>query len=391
MEPGRDGVGDYTRDLAAACVQRGHACAIVAINDRFVDRSREERQGPKGADLEVLRLPPSDGWRERSQAVLEWLQRKPADCVSLQFVPYGYHPKGVVTTLGAHLAPLVAGRRVHFMLHELWLGVERAASIKHRLVGWAQRHALLKLAKALSPNVVHTSNAAYRAIAVAEGMPARLLPLCGNIPIAANVPARWLDVQAATLGARLVPREQSWWFGLFGTLHPVWSPEPVFGYIAEAAERAGRHVFIGAIGRLGHGETLWRELQAKYAQRFSFVEFGERGARDVSAFLQSVDFGIATTPWELIGKSGTAAAMLEHGLPTIVTRDDVRFRFFSESRFDRLLCKMDPNLPQWLIDGPRRQPARSRQPEMVDTFLADLEAADEPTARQSPRRAAAVS
>jgi hypothetical protein len=251
-------------------------------------------------------------------------------------------------------------------------------------VGWTQRQAILKLVRSLSPQVIHTSNNAYRSVAFEKGIAAELLPMCGNIPLAGDVDPRWLEAQAGTLGAPVPVRDQAWWFGLFGTLHPEWSPEPLFSYLAEAAERVGRHVVIGAIGRLGRGETTWRELQERYSPRFSFVTLGERGPRDVSAFLQGIDFGIATTPWEIIGKSGTAAAMLEHGLPVIVSRDDVHYGLAPDVAHDPLLRKMGPDLPRWLIEVPaRRAPARSRHAEMVETFLADLQAVEGLPARSA--------
>ena len=377
MEPGRDGVGDYVRDLAAACVQRGHACVVTAINDRYVDQPCPQKQTSGSLEIEVLRLPASSRWPDRSRAARAWLEQQPADWLSLQFVPYGFHPRGVVLGLGGHLAPLLAGQRIHLMLHELWIGMERGASVRHRLVGWAQRHAVLSLVRGLSPRVIHTSNPAYRALSFAAGVPTRLLPLFGNIPVAEPPGEQWLDVEAAKLGVRGPRHEQCWWFGMFGTLHSVWSPEPLFSYLDEAAKRSGRRVVIGSIGRLGHGEPLWRQLQARYASRFSFATFGERNTRDISAFLQSVDFGIATTPWEIIGKSGTVAAMLDHGLPVIVSRDDVHFGIAPDpkARPEPLLRKMDSQLPEWLIDGPGRRPARARLPEMTDIFLADLQAA----------------
>ena len=375
MEAGRDGVGDYVRVLAAACVQRGHSCRIVALNDHYVDRPVELKQTARNTDLEVLRLPGSSAWPARSVAARTWLDRQPADWVSVQFVPYGFHSKGVVASLGRHLLPLIAARRVHLMFHELWLGMERGASFRNRVMGWAQRRAVLTLVRRLSPHVIHTSNRAYQALSRAEGMPARLLPLCGSIAVAEN-PGQWLESEGAKLGVG-GPRDQSWWFGLFGTLHPVWSSEPLFRHIGEAAGSAGRRVVIASIGRQGQGESLWRDLNARYSPRFSFVNFGERSTTEVSAFLQSVDFGIATTPWEIIGKSGTAAAMLDHGLPTIVSRDDVRFKVALEPdpSPEPLLYKMDSQLPRWLIGKPARRPPRDGLPGMADTFLADLEAA----------------
>ena len=48
---------------------------------------------------------------------------------------------------------------------------------------------------------------------------------------------------------------------------------------------------------------------------------GELPASEVSHYLQIADLGISTTPFDCLGKSGTTAAMLEHGLH-IITYDD---------------------------------------------------------------------
>ena len=74
------------------------------------------------------------------------------------------------------------------------------------------------------------------------------------------------------------------------------------------------------------------------------------------------DLGIASHPWALIGKSGAAAAMLEHGLPVLVPRDDWRLRGASTSSAnatDVLLVRLaglDPShTDHWLAT--RRAPA----------------------------------
>ena len=87
-----------------------------------------------------------------------------------------------------------------------------------------------------------------------------------------------------------------------------------------------------------------------------------------------IDFGIATTPWELIGKSGATAAMLDHGLPVIVSRDDVHIPVDVEPEPQPLLCKMDAQLPSWLLNVAQRQPPREHVTEVAERFLADLAA-----------------
>jgi hypothetical protein len=86
-----------------------------------------------------------------------------------------------------------------------------------------------------------------------------------------------------------------------------------------------------------------------------------------------VDFGIAATPRALIGKSATAAAMLEHGLPVIVNRDDVQFDGApANGQEDSLLLFMDDTLPMRLAQIKRRPP-ESRLPAVTRQFLGTLE------------------
>ena len=45
-----------------------------------------------------------------------------------------------------------------------------------------------------------------------------------------------------------------------------------------------------------------------------------------AGLLAECDLGVATSPWALIGKSGSVAAFLEAGLPVVVTRGEWRRR-----------------------------------------------------------------
>ena len=126
LEPGRDGVGDYTRLLAEASAQRGHRAGLVALNDRYVSWQR----GPA-----TLRFGPGLSWEERIEQARQFLVEFETDWVSVQFVAYGFHPKGLAWGLGERLAGLARGRLVHLMLHELWIGAEKGARLKPRLIG----------------------------------------------------------------------------------------------------------------------------------------------------------------------------------------------------------------------------------------------------------------
>ena len=48
---------------------------------------------------------------------------------------------------------------------------------------------------------------------------------------------------------------------------------------------------------------------------------GELSTNLISEKLQECTLGVSTTPFDVIGKSGTTAAMLEHGLPVLAYDD----------------------------------------------------------------------
>jgi hypothetical protein len=274
------------------------------------------------------------------------------------------------------LEPLLGPAALEIMFHELWIGGERNACWKDRLIGLLQRLGVLKLMRRLTPRCVHTSNRAYIELLKRNGVHGRRLPIYSTIPVRPAADGSWVyqTLQAAGLGVHEANRAQFWLFGLFGTLHPVWPSEPIFGLLADAARRHGKRIIITTIGRVGAGEGLWRSLVQNYSRTFSFHAFGEQPAETVSGFFNVIDFGIATTPWRLIGKSSTAAAMVEHGLPVIVNRDDVHFRGLArmEEDLSPLLIKMDQTLPHRLMQL-QRGPSRARLPEVAKQFLRDLQ------------------
>jgi hypothetical protein len=128
-----------------------------------------------------------------------------------------------------------------------------------------------------------------------------------------------------------------------------------------------------SIGRQGSGQPLWDRLEKEYSRAFSFLNFGEQTREKISEFLNSVDFGIATTPYSIIGKSATAAAMIEHGLPVIVNRDDLRFKGVAAAEIDQspLFLRLSSQLFENLGEI-QRKPPRSLLPEIAERFLTKI-------------------
>ncbi len=346
LAPGRDGVGDYTAALAEECARLGHETALLALHDPFADSGKNSR---------VLRL--RNLATGHARAARDFLDAFAPDWVSLQFVCYGFHPRGLNFLLGKKLAAIIGARPVQIMFHELWLGAENGASIKDRLLGGLQRRGVLGVLRALRPRVVQTSNSAYAAVLRALGVPAERLLLFGAIPILESHPT-------------FPASDEKWRFGMFGTLHPAWSPEPLFSHLRQT----GKRVVISHIGRIGAGGALWEKLERDYGDAFEFVRLGEQPPRKIAELFSQLNFGIATTPWEIIGKSATATAMLEHGLPVVVTRDDVHFAGWRAEGYSPLLIKLDHDLPARLAAA-RRLPAHRALPQVAHEFLHRLERA----------------
>lgn len=379
LEPGKDGVGDYTRLLAEECVKQGHECCLVSLNERLLTQIYRSKIAVDLVAIPLLRLPITMPWQQRTAHAEKLLDLFQPDWISLQFVPYGYQDKGIVIDLKKQLRPLVKERHLHIMFHELWIGQNTSAKLKERIVGTVQKFFILQLIKQLQPLVVHTNSSTYVALLKQNGILASRLPLFGNIPVAEQNSDCWLFSELHKLGLdiRTENRQHFWLFGFFGSLHPVWLAEPLFSCLNKAAMEHNRQIAMISIGRLGPGEKLWNSLSRNYSSQFVFLQLGEKSPIEISEFLNSLDFGVATSPYALIEKSGTVATMLEHKLPVIVNRDDfelssctVSFQapqsllYKMERISDCLADQLNSNIPQSL--------PLSRLPDVTTQFIKDI-------------------
>ncbi len=375
LEPGRDGVGDYTRWLANAAARRGAACRVLALADRHVCDPVRTRDASGG---ECLRLPFGIPWSARLQAASEFVRASRADWVSLQFVPYSFQKRGFASAVVRSIPDLVGRARLHVMFHEIW--IDGTISWRKRLVSTAQRGSILQLCR-YPGAVIHTTNGTYRDVLADHGVRADVLPLFGSIPIAQADATRWLAPLLSAAGCDALPdRRGEWWlFVLFGTLHPVWPPLPLLSELQASAAEAGKRLALISVGRLGSGEALWAQMSATYAPRVPMLRLGEQPPERISEVLQAVDFGVATTPLALIGKSATAAAMFDHGLPVVVNREDCCWPppQTTDPREAALVIRRGPGFGERLRLA-RRLPPEWRLPEVATQWLADLSNAEVP-------------
>jgi glycosyltransferase involved in cell wall biosynthesis len=352
LEPGKDGVGDYSRILAAECARLGHETYLLSLNDSWIGGSQRQQT--------THRLGTQSSWPERVKSARALLAEIRPDLVSLQFVPYSFHPAGLNFALPQILSAIVGRLPMQVMLHEIWTGAQVGAPPKVRFFGFCQRKIIEATVRKLACRVVHTSNLVYLHLLAKCRISAKYLPLFGNIPIAA--------------GEQLTPRiEDVLRIAMFGSIHPEWSPNELFARL----QKLQKPIEVSHIGRIGPGESIWSDMVERFKSKIRFRVLGEHSAESISKFLLSVDLGIATTPLSLVGKSGSVAAMLEHGLPVVVTRNDIHFEGVADEALltDDLLIPLDAKIIERLASTARRPP-KSRLKEVAARFLADIGAAD---------------
>src|ERR1700730_16589651 len=87
LEPGRDGVGDYTRRLAGSIQSFGHQSSIIALYDPYIEEETIAAQPAENSIVPVLRIATHTGDMDRYRRANEWANAFEPLWISLQFVP----------------------------------------------------------------------------------------------------------------------------------------------------------------------------------------------------------------------------------------------------------------------------------------------------------------
>lgn len=300
MEPGRDGVGDYTRRLSGELVKNGHSVTILAIYDPYIQGVKPEEQKGESFPIPVLRI--GEGlFPEKAQSLMnKWLKYENPEWLSLQYVPFSFQKYGIPWHLGSRLAELGEGRKWHIMFHELWVGMDKESPFKHKLWGKVQAIIAKRIIEKLQPEIMHTQANLYQAQLDRIGFKVQLLPLFGNIPLC------------------LVPKEEkktknTLTFVVFGQIQPGAPIEDFAAEVAQYGRMGKRKIQFIFVGRSGRELEKW--ISACTLENIEVLVLGEQNTREISLIFGKGDWGISTTPVLQIEKSGSVTAMLEHGLP----------------------------------------------------------------------------
>lgn len=352
IEPGRDGVGDYCRNLAIELSRLRITVALLALQDRYIEGKvlREERQG--NLILPVLRLGMDLSPGLRFSSAKEFVDQLDPDWLSLQFVASSYDQKGLPWRLSGELAKIGEERKWHIMFHELWVGLPRPVNLKQRVYGLLQKRIIRKIISGISPVAINTSIPLYRKNLLVPGV--SILPLFGNISIT-EVPTEEKG------GSELVAVH-------FGTCTPHsgdWRKQ--LEWLKRYSVVQERNLKLELIGNSGPNKKQAIRVGEEVIGKDTITDFGWLSQAEISRRFLRADIGISRAGNLNYGKSGSTISMLEHGLPVLLRgkREENRDLRYSDS--DNLVYIND----SFSMNLKREQP-KSRAPEVVQLFLKTL-------------------
>lgn len=342
LEPGKDGVGDYTKKLAENIAYKQNCnVSILAINDRFIEKGISIAK----ENVHSVRMSDKLSWGDRIK-FLKTEVKDEYDIASLQYVPYSYQIKGLPFRLVNVIKKNLRVRNWHIMFHELWVGIPISGNLKIYLLKYMQRKLVYNTIYELTPIVISTSIDLYKKQLPFNNV--SILPLFGNICIN-NYSFKFSRnenilniVHFGSFSSYLSEfRSQLLWCK---RLSISLKKRPIFNIAGK-----GGMFMDNAI-------NLSKEIFGDNNVKF----FGTLCEEEISNLFLNSDLGVSRANYEFYGKSGSTISMLEHGLPVLLRgkrsnftrRNEKQLYFYSDklpeslflyerkSRLDKVTCQL---------------------------------------------------
>lgn len=315
LEPGRDGVGDYTSTLATALRKLGVTVALLALSDRHISV-------PLAPDNNTLRLPTKMPVTERYRLAKDAIERWAPDWISLQFVSWDFGWKGILGEQSRLLVELTRRSSLHIMFHETWIGdgpefiPRRISRIKRFILGRLQKLSIAIFVRKARPSLINTSNKIYQRQLAQIGVTASQLIMFGSIQLATDASWDHFTRLVSEKAGLTLPQDRSTAIlvGVFGAIRQCPIEATLRSIFASAK---GRRVIIICLGVAGpHAPSIVNEWKIS-VPGIEIVMLGPLSPNDLSVSFQQLDGALSLHLASVIGKSSAAAALLEHGVPII--------------------------------------------------------------------------
>ncbi|WP_166647976.1 glycosyltransferase [Hymenobacter sp. UV11] len=341
---------------------QGHLATCVALNDPCIEQEVSTSLPLSAGALSLLRLPSAWSAIKRFRKARHWLAHFDPSWVSLQFVPYAFHAKGLPLFLLKHLHGIIQGRQVHLMVHESWIGAETGSSVKHRLLSVLQKAIIIRIIKGIHPAVIHTHLPFYSTHIAQLGWRVLPLPLFSNIPV----------VKRSNNMANAIFR-----VGIFSQAD---TSRPFLDFLIRLEESLAlcnqvlQILLIG--GNASKMRTLGDFIEEVDSLRNKVHYTGFLEPAQISEALQSCSLGLTPVPRHALGKSGSVAAFLSHGIPVAAPNVHNGYSANDIGFFSPNLCSfilLEPDLEHFrIITASLPEESEIKISTVAQAFLRDL-------------------
>lgn len=196
LPPLVDGVGDYTYNIAKQFVEHNHEVYIICKNDPQINTNV----------LGMTILPIINKWDCNCyKPIIGFIKEKAIDVVSLQYVPHGFHPKGLpfpIIKLTKEIKK--CDTKLFTFFHEVCVEKEKG-NIKRTLLSILMQY--------ISKRIIENSDYVATSIEYYKNIILRLVPEkkeIALIPIASNIPETKLSQEELlVLKKKLAPNNET--------------------------------------------------------------------------------------------------------------------------------------------------------------------------------------
>lgn len=337
---GQDGVGDYCRKLAAGLLRSQVRVAIIALKDHKISGITFEKQYEDGVPVPVLRLGGNLSSTKRFSTAKKWIEKLDPEWISLQFVLFSFHSKGLPLGIESKLKTLGTDRKWHIMFHELWIGMSSFDSLKDKVIGTIQRNIIVRLISEIKPEVLSTNTLFYKKNLRKLGLFPILMPVFSNLPKGSS---SGLTVYNFLPQEVKMKRKEYLICTFFGKMNPDKEFNNNLLSLRKRINTLGKKLFVTHIGKCSGIENNLKELDRN--EKIEILFLGEFSGKEISDYFCQIDLGLSTHPKLLFEKSGSIAAFLNNDLPVLLTNSFINHEE-RETKFIQVLP--DVNLPSLL-------------------------------------------
>ena len=363
FEPGHCGVGDYTRRFAGELIRRGHQSIVFSMCDKSLHlvnsrKIKAERfQSDNDTNIGVMRHSENESWASKFTILAAIIKSYKPDLISLQYVPHGFHRKGLPYAFAKGLSSLPQRERWHIMLHELWSGYGSLFELRQNIISFCQRQILARILNTISPSLITTSTSTYQQRLRFHDV--KLLPLFSNVAVSTNNSNGVnRDVDSGCVNAGL--------FGAFSSDKAGFRRQ--LEVIVKIAESNNRKTRLALMGRRTESK-VHLDIAHEIFGADSVVDLGSLPERELSEALKRMDIGVSRGDVELFPKSGSTLAFLEHGVPVLLRGDRCTAQDLEQSEYRSLIHFCNDSFSGL----PTRAKPRSGVSQVAERFLGLIE------------------